>query len=62
LLQPRDGRAPAIDVLQGHCRTLIAGYKVPREVLLVQEVPRLPNGKPDYRAAKEQATQLARPQ
>ena len=35
--------------------TRIAGYKVPRELLLVAEVPRLPNGKPDYRRAKEQA-------
>ena len=33
----------------------IAGYKVPRELFLVDEVPRLPNGKPDYRTAKAQA-------
>jgi hypothetical protein len=28
-------------------------------LLLVDEVPRLPNGKPDYRSAKEQAKERA---
>jgi acyl-CoA synthetase (AMP-forming)/AMP-acid ligase II len=32
---------------------------VPRRLLLVDVVPRLPNGKPDYRTAKEQARDLA---
>jgi 3-oxocholest-4-en-26-oate---CoA ligase len=59
LLQPRPERAPTLDALQAHCRSLIAGYKTPRELVLVQEVPRLPNGKPDYRAAKAQAARLA---
>ena len=52
LLQPRPGRTPTLETLQEHCRDHIAGYKVPRELLLVEEVPRLPNGKPDYRTAK----------
>jgi acyl-CoA synthetase (AMP-forming)/AMP-acid ligase II len=55
LLQPRAGCTPTLDDLRDHCRSRIAGYKVPRELLLVDEVPRLPNGKPDYRSAKEQA-------
>jgi 3-oxocholest-4-en-26-oate---CoA ligase len=59
LLQPRVGKTPALEDLQAHCRTYIAGYKVPRELLLVDEVPRLPNGKPDYRRAKERARDLA---
>ena len=59
LLQPRPGQTPTLEELQAHCRTRIAGYKVPRELLLVDEVPRLPNGKPDYRQAKEQARALA---
>jgi 3-oxocholest-4-en-26-oate---CoA ligase len=59
LLQPRAGRAPTLDDLQQHARAQIAGYKVPRKLLLVEEVPRLPNGKPDYRGAKAQATDLA---
>jgi len=59
LLQPRAGKTPALEDLQVHCRSYIAGYKVPRELLLVDEVPRLPNGKPDYRRAKERARELA---
>jgi acyl-CoA synthetase (AMP-forming)/AMP-acid ligase II len=59
LLQPRPGKAPTLEDLQAHCRNQIAGYKVPRELLLTDEVPRLPNGKPDYRRAKERARELA---
>jgi acyl-CoA synthetase (AMP-forming)/AMP-acid ligase II len=59
LLQPRPGRAPTLEALQEHCRAHIAGYKVPRDLLLVDEVPRLPNGKPDYRTAKSRANALA---
>jgi acyl-CoA synthetase (AMP-forming)/AMP-acid ligase II len=60
LLQPRTGREPELEELREHCRTRIAGYKIPRQLLLVEEVPRLPNGKPDYRSAKEQAKERAR--
>jgi 3-oxocholest-4-en-26-oate---CoA ligase len=60
LLQPRPGHVPDLDALREHCRTRIAGYKIPRQLLLVDEVPRLPNGKPDYRSAKEQAQMRAR--
>ena len=59
LLQPRTDKVPTLEELQAHCRGRIAGYKVPRELLLVAEVPRLPNGKPDYRRAKDQARVLA---
>lgn len=59
LLQPRPGCHPSLEDLQAHAREQIAGYKVPRHLLVVEEVPRLPNGKPDYRSAKEQATKLA---
>jgi acyl-CoA synthetase (AMP-forming)/AMP-acid ligase II len=52
VLQPRTGRTPSLSELQDHCRDQIAGYKIPRELVLVAEVPRLPNGKPDYRSAK----------
>jgi acyl-CoA synthetase (AMP-forming)/AMP-acid ligase II len=58
LLQPRGDKTPTLEELQEHCRGKIAGYKVPRELLLVKEVPRLPNGKPDYRRAKDQASEL----
>jgi len=43
--------------LQEFCRTKIAGYKVPRRVHVVDEIPRTPVGKPDYRWAKRIATE-----
>lgn len=33
----------------------LAGYKAPRHVVFVVDVPRAPNGKPDHRAARVQA-------
>jgi len=59
LLQARDVKAPTLEELQEHCRGRIAGYKVPRELIIIPEIPRLANGKPDYRRAKEQAKALA---
>ncbi len=58
VVQPRPGRTPALDALQEHARRHIAGYKVPRDLVVVQEVPRLPNGKPDYRSAKAYALRV----
>jgi acyl-CoA synthetase (AMP-forming)/AMP-acid ligase II len=54
--QPREGSAPTLDDLQAHCRSKLAGYKVPRDLHLVDTVQRSPSGKPDYRWAKEIAT------
>jgi len=50
------GDAPDLESIQEHCRTQIAGYKVPREVHVVDAIVRSPSGKPDYRWAKEIAT------
>lgn len=47
--------SPTLESVQDHCRTKIAGYKVPRELHVVAEVVRSPSGKPDYRWAKETA-------
>ena len=41
--------------LQEHRRAHLAGYKVPREVVLVDAIVRSPSGKPDYRWAKATA-------
>ena len=41
--------------LQDHCRSYLAGYKVPRELHIVPEVPRAPSGKPAYPKAKDLA-------
>ena len=40
--------------LQEHCRTLLAGYKLPRLLVLTDAVRRTNTGKPDYAWAKEQ--------
>ena len=38
--------------LRAHVRQHLAGYKTPKTVLVVPKVPRAPNGKADYAAAK----------
>ena len=46
---------PGLAALQEHCRLHLAGYKVPRAVVFVNDTVRSPSGKPDYRWAKETA-------
>ena len=48
VVQARPGEEPTLDELVAHCRTKVAGYKVPRDLWLVAEVRRSPSGKPDY--------------
>jgi acyl-CoA synthetase (AMP-forming)/AMP-acid ligase II len=52
VVEPRPGEVPTLDDLVAHCRTRIAGYKVPRQLHLVDRMPRHPSGKPDYRRAR----------
>jgi fatty-acyl-CoA synthase len=49
------GGAQPIEVgeLTAAVRQSLAGYKVPRRVRIVNEIPRMPNGKVDYPAAKD---------
>ncbi|MGW8652047.1 AMP-binding enzyme, partial [Nocardia salmonicida] len=44
-----------LDDVQQHCRTSLAGYKVPRAMRIVGEIKRTPAGKADYRWATEVA-------
>ncbi|MEV8637933.1 acyl-CoA synthetase [Streptosporangium sp. NPDC051023] len=44
--------APDAEELRAHCRTQIAGYKVPALLTVVQAIVRSPSGKADYRWAK----------
>ncbi|MFD3790268.1 acyl-CoA synthetase [Streptomyces cyaneofuscatus] len=46
--------APALDLdaVQAHCRTRLAGYKIPRALVLTDRIQRSPSGKADYRWAK----------
>ena len=49
----RDGAGGlGLDDLGHHCRSHVAGYKVPRQLLLVDEIPLTAAGKPDTKAAK----------
>jgi 3-oxocholest-4-en-26-oate---CoA ligase len=56
IVQPRPGAEPTLEELQAHCRERLAGYKLPRQLVSVDTIPRTPVGKPDYRAAKVSAT------
>jgi len=56
VVQPRGEARPTAEDLAEHCRALIAGYKVPREVHYVDEMVRSPSGKADYRWATGVAT------
>ncbi len=55
VVQAREGTTPQLDDIQDHCRNHIAGYKLPRDLVLVDQIVRSPAGKPDYRWAKATA-------
>lgn len=55
VVQPRPGTTPSLASIQEHCRLHVAGYKVPRQLTLVDAMVRSPAGKSDYRWAKSQA-------
>ena len=52
LVALRPGASATAEDLQAHCRSHVARYKVPKDVHFVDEVPRQPSGKPDYKVAK----------
>jgi acyl-CoA synthetase (AMP-forming)/AMP-acid ligase II len=52
VVQAREGASPVLKSIQEHCRTKIAGYKLPRELHLVSAMERSPSGKADYPWAK----------
>jgi 3-oxocholest-4-en-26-oate---CoA ligase len=49
----RKGSVLSLDSIQEEARKHVAGYKVPRELHIVPEIPRAPSGKPAYPKAKE---------
>ncbi|MHB8220868.1 MAG: acyl-CoA synthetase [Acidimicrobiales bacterium] len=53
IVQARPGKAPTLESIQEHCRSTIAGYKLPRRLHHVELIQRSPSGKPDYRWAGE---------
>ena len=56
IVQPRSGAQPSLEELRDHCREKLAGYKLPRQLVVTDAIPRTPAGKPDYRAAKTMAS------
>jgi len=59
LVQLREGQSITLPELDAHARTLIAGYKVPRQLTLVEEIARHASGKADYKWAKARAAEAA---
>jgi acyl-CoA synthetase (AMP-forming)/AMP-acid ligase II len=55
VVQPVEGREPTLADVEAYARDHLAGYKVPRELVLVDSVVRSPAGKADYRWAKQVA-------
>jgi fatty-acyl-CoA synthase len=50
---PRPGESPEPDALRTYVRDRLARYKVPREVIVVAEIPRNPTGKVLKRQLRE---------
>ena len=55
VVEPEAGAAPTLGELSEHVRGQLAGYKAPRELVLVDSIGRAPNGKVDYKAIKARA-------
>jgi acyl-CoA synthetase (AMP-forming)/AMP-acid ligase II len=61
VVQLRDGAGrPSLDDIQTHCRTHLAGYKIPRQLVITDTIQRSPSGKADYRWARSVAAEAAR--
>ncbi|MFF9506632.1 acyl-CoA synthetase [Streptomyces sp. NPDC014724] len=53
VVQLREGaHEPSLDDVQAHCRTRLAGYKIPRRLVIARQIQRSPSGKADYRWAR----------
>ena len=56
VVQLRDGAVPpALSDIQDHCRARLAGYKIPRQLVIADAIRRSPSGKADYRWARDVA-------
>ncbi len=59
VVQPASGTAPTLEELRDHARRDLAGYKLPKHLVLVDRVRRSPAGKADYRWAASAAADVA---
>ncbi|MGV9315310.1 acyl-CoA synthetase [Streptomyces sp. NPDC003691] len=58
VVQVRDGvPPPTLDAIREHCRTRLAGYKIPRGLVIAEAIRRSPSGKADYRWARSVAAE-----
>ncbi|MFD5014354.1 acyl-CoA synthetase [Streptomyces chartreusis] len=56
VVQLRTGAVrPTLADIQTHCRSHLAGYKIPRQLVIADSIRRSPSGKADYRWAREVA-------
>lgn len=55
VVEARPGIKLTLATIQEDARKYIAGYKVPRELHIVDKIQRQPNGKPDYKSASAYA-------
>ena len=53
VIAPVDGSTPTVEDIDAHCRGKLASYKIPKGIVLVDEIVRSPSGKADYRWAKD---------
>lgn len=61
VIQPRPGTEPTLEKLQTYLREHLSGYKLPRSMVLVDEIPRHATGKADYPTAKRLAASVLDP-
>jgi acyl-CoA synthetase (AMP-forming)/AMP-acid ligase II len=60
VVQLREGAGrPSLEDIQTHCRSHLAGYKIPRQLVITDTIQRSPSGKADYRWARSVATEAA---
>ncbi|HSV39841.1 MAG TPA: acyl-CoA synthetase [Nocardioidaceae bacterium] len=55
VVEPREGAELTLESIDAHLRPLLSGYKIPRALIVVPQIPRHATGKANYPAAKELA-------
>jgi acyl-CoA synthetase (AMP-forming)/AMP-acid ligase II len=55
VVEPRDGADLTLESIDAHLRPLLSGYKIPRTLVVVPQIPRHATGKANYPKAKDLA-------
>ncbi|MGY6500578.1 MAG: acyl-CoA synthetase [Acidimicrobiales bacterium] len=58
VVEPADGSTPELDELSAHVKASLAGFKVPRHLVVVDTIGRAPNGKVDYKRLTSHAREV----